>query len=139
MYDPRLKSIIEYTLHDAFPSSIYDSTLNWGDAGYMRFQTRISFTRWTVKYEKLGKTSSKLLAGLNDEINKTINGLISKGGAMLGINNANLPTYNFDLTDAVNSIRGDLVNRAQTKITSALVDSYSKAIPLLGGLADFRI
>jgi hypothetical protein len=135
LYDPTINSIIEYTLYDAFPTSLYDAPLNWGDGGMMRINARISYTRWTVDYEKLDVQAQTAVDGVMSQINDFMSGSTNSFSAL----NTNAPSLSYtppSIQNNLNNVTTDL-GPTTSQLVPSTIDSYSSAINLLGGVGDF--
>lgn len=114
-YDPTQSVIMEYTLHDAYPGSIYDQSMTWSDQNTLNMITvRMLFTRWTVKYQKLSNPETNLL-----------NVLSSAVGSYLSLNNTVPP--------AISNAIGRFDFNSTSGPTANFVDNVQQAIPLISG------
>lgn len=117
MLDVMKRAIIEYTLYDCFPVALYDIRGDWNTENNMVvFDTRFTFSRWTVKHTQL--TSE-------EQISAT--GIVRQVDSSLG-----LKTYNPDISNAVNEFNNKSVSRVNTQTVRSLADAYNRASSQLG-------
>lgn len=118
VYDERKTSIIEYTLHDAFPAAIQDEALAWDDQnGVSTRSVRLVFTRWTIKNNKVPNHLITSFVDARTGVNKLIRS----------------PTESFG-----ESLKDSLTTMAKNKLTNAgarYIENIQSAIPLIVGRA----
>lgn len=135
LFDPKGKETIEYTLWDAYPTGVQDIPVSWGDSNYMRINVPFSFTRWTVKHTKWNSVPTDTADDLTisasnfvDRIGRTIQN--SRYTAMERVTDLFSTRINSRVTDFMSGIVG--------QVPPAVQDVYQRALPLLGGISDFK-
>lgn len=151
-YDPKHEKISTYTLHDAFPKQISDAALSMGDGEYMKFSVNLAYTRWTVERFKPNSGPASAADGISTAINR----FRDRPGRTQEVNAYDLREFGLDILEGrvngrslgnqMRGLLGSAVNRNVTTFISgiadrtppALQDVYKRALPLLGGIGDFR-
>lgn len=151
-YDPTRQGISTYTLHDAFPKAVGEVSLNMTDGDYMRFTMNLAYTRWTVHRHKPDSGPVRAADGISD----TVNRFTDNPGRSIAANAYTLRDFGMDMLEGAvngrslgNQMRGLLGNAVNRNVTTfisgiadrtppALEDVYKRALPLLGGIGDFR-
>jgi len=151
-YDPIHQTIMKYTLHGAFPKQLSEASLSMNDGDYMRFSVNFAYTRWTVQRTKLNEGP----ATLADGISATPNRFTDSVGQATQSKGYELREFGLDVLEGAvngrslgNQMRGLLGNAVNSRVTTfisgiadrtppALQDVYKRALPLLGGIGDFR-
>lgn len=151
-YDPTREKISTYTLHDAFPKQISEAQLSMTDGDYMRFSVNMAYTRWTVERYKSNVAPARPADGISTAVNR----FRDSPGRAIAPNAYNLREFGMDMLQGAvngrslgNQMRGLLGNAVNNTVTTfisgiadrtppALQDVYKRALPLLGGIGDFR-
>lgn len=123
--DDRNNSIMEFKLHDCYPTAVYEVGGDWGAQNdIVRIRTRFTFSRWTVSYQKLTSEQQTPLRGLRGFVDNSLNN-----------NRVFLPE---GTSDIVNEFRNATISLPQTQSVTTFVDGYKRALPLLGGNDYFK-
>ena len=151
-YDPKRDKISTYTLHDAFPKQISEAALSMTDGDYMRFSVNLAYTRWTVERHKDNSAPARPADGISTAVNR----FSDAPGRAITPDAYDLRDLGLDLLSGAvngrslgNQMRGLLGNAVNNNVTTfisgiadrtppALQDVYKRALPLLGGIGDFR-
>lgn len=127
-YDERRQSIIEYTLFDAYPTLMSDSSLSWAARNEAAMiNVKIVFTRWTVKYYKLPSDSGKEISNI-------------KSGLIDYLSSDRSSSQSQSILDSLNDRLRSSVGRSMDNIGARFIENVQQAIPLISGsIGDLRI
>jgi hypothetical protein len=119
-YDQSRNTIMEYTLHDAFPATLYDQSVTWSDKDQLqRIVCRMVFTRWSVKHNKLSIEEEAQVSWMNREISG-VTGLPYTGKAK-------------DTANELNKRAGQVSNLSRENAGARYIENAKQAVNLITG------
>lgn len=136
-YDPVGKLVTTYIFYNAYIASVGSLTYSADSTSYVRIPATINYSRLRVEISAATRAATAVGA-TNTSLSSTIAGNVLDRIGVGGLGDALFKKATSALASQLDIGVNNALNRLQQQVPPELQGVYARAVPLLGGLNNFR-